>query len=47
MEADTDPFCERGAIMGAMVSDRDARRLHDALLHLHEVTPRVLVEADG
>ena len=31
----------------APVSDRDARRLHDALLHLHGVTPRVLVEVDG
>ena len=31
----------------APVSNRGARRLHDALLHLHGVTPRVLVEVDG
>ena len=31
----------------APVSDRGARRMQDALLHLHGITPRVLVEVDG
>ena len=50
------PLANRGAIdprviarhqLVAPVSGRGARHLHDTLLHLHGVPPRVLVEVDG
>ena len=50
------PLANQGAVapaalarhrLVAPVSGRDARRMHDALLHLHGVAPRVLVEVDG
>ena len=50
------PLTNRGAVapaalaryrLVAPVSGRDARRVHDSLLHLHGIVPRVLVEVDG
>ena len=50
------PLANRGAVAPAALarhrlvapkSGRGARRLHDMLLHLHGVAPRVLVEVDG
>ena len=50
------PLANRGAVAPAAlarhafvapVSGRDTRRLHDAILQLHGVAPRVLVEVDG